>query len=113
MEVFISLVAGPQNSTDPRPLGEIIAELAKGDSPLAKVLAEMLEAKSINRTPLEDWIPGSVVEDLINVSTRTLQQWRSQGIIGYTVVGNKCLYRRSEIEALMDNRYRKEDRHDR
>ena len=101
-------------TTDPRPLGDIFATLAKGDSVLAKALEAILEAKTDTPTPLEDWLPGSVVEDLLNVSTRTLQSYRSSGLLPYALIGGKALYKRSDIEQLIESNYhRKEDRHDR
>lgn len=96
-------------TTDPRPLSEIFADLAKGDSPLAKALAEMLEATSSNRTPLEDWLPSSVVEDMLNISTRTLQHYRSSGKLPYTIVGGKALYKRSDVERLLESNYQRKE----
>ncbi|PXV58838.1 phage integrase family protein with SAM-like domain [Dysgonomonas alginatilytica] len=39
------------------------------------------------------------------ISRRTLQQWRSDGVIGYIKLAGKCLYRESEIEKLLNDNY--------
>lgn len=60
---------------------------------------------------LEDWLPGSIVCDMLNISLRTLENWRTKKLIPYSKVENKCYYRRSDIEALLQNNLsRKEGR---
>jgi len=61
------------------------------------------------RTPLEDWLDGSTVEDLLNISTRTLQYYRSNHRIPYLKIGNKIYYKRSEIELLMEQWYEQQN----
>ncbi|WP_410492808.1 helix-turn-helix domain-containing protein [Dysgonomonas sp. GY617] len=41
----------------------------------------------------------------LSVSRRTLQKWRSDGIIGYIKLAGKCLYCESEIEKLQKDSY--------
>jgi hypothetical protein len=41
----------------------------------------------------------------LSVSRRTTQEWRSNGIVGYILLGGKSLYRESEIEKLLRNNY--------
>lgn len=56
-------------------------------------------------TELENWLDGATVEDLLNISTRTLQYYRSMRMIPYLKIGNKIYYKRSDIEAYMEDRY--------
>lgn len=43
----------------------------------------------------------------LNISRRTLQDYRTQGIISYIHLGGKILYRESDIEKLLENAYLK------
>lgn len=45
------------------------------------------------------------LSDKLRVSRRTLQEWRSNGVIGYLNVGGKSLYRESEREKLLKENY--------
>lgn len=45
------------------------------------------------------------LSEKLHVSRRTLQEWRSKGLIGYMNVGGKSLYRESEIEKLLNDNY--------
>lgn len=56
-------------------------------------------------TELENWLDGATVEDMLNISTRTLQYYRSMRIIPFLKIGNKIYYKRSDIETYMETRY--------
>lgn len=45
------------------------------------------------------------LSERLHVSRRTLQEWRSRGLIGYLNIGGKSLYRESEIEKLLNDNY--------
>lgn len=45
------------------------------------------------------------LSEKLHVSRRTLQEWRSRGLIGYLNIGGKSLYRESEIEKLLNDNY--------
>lgn len=60
-------------------------------------------------TELENWLDGATVEDMLNISTRTLQYYRSMRRIPYLKIGNKIYYKRSDIEAYMEARYQEQN----
>lgn len=72
---------------------------------LVKKLEMFLDKQAI--TPIEDWLDGSTAEDLLGVSTRTLQHYRDTGILPYAKVGNKIFYKRSDLGAMMERHYQK------
>lgn len=72
---------------------------------LVKKLESFLDKQAI--TPIEDWLDGSTAEDLLGVSTRTLQHYRDTGILPYAKVGNKIFYKRSDLGAMMERHYQK------
>ena len=56
-------------------------------------------------TALEEWLDGVAVEDMLNVSTRTLQKYRSSGRLPFLKIGNKIFYKRTDVEAYLDTLY--------
>lgn len=47
------------------------------------------------------WIENSELAQYLGLSLRTLQSYRERGIIGYSLMGRKIYYRRSEINELL------------
>lgn len=50
---------------------------------------------------LKKWLDKSEVCDILNVSMRTLQNYRDTGMIGFSKVGHKIFYRPQDVEALI------------
>lgn len=49
----------------------------------------------------DEWIENSELAKHLGLSLRTLQSYRERGIIGYSLMGRKIYYRRSEINELL------------
>ncbi|MGZ2370335.1 helix-turn-helix domain-containing protein [Ancylomarina sp. YFZ004] len=65
---------------------------------------EMLRKK--NLYPLEKvWIDSQVVCQTLNISKRTLQTYRDNGILAYSKIGSKIYYMSSDIEAHLNKHY--------
>lgn len=47
------------------------------------------------------------ISNLLKVSRRTLQDWRTEGKIAYIMLGGKVLYAESDIQAMLDKHHRK------
>lgn len=47
------------------------------------------------------WIENSELAKHLGLSLRTLQSYRERGVIGYSLMGRKIYYRRSEINELL------------
>jgi len=60
--------------------------------------------KAICKQPNEDkkWLDNQDVCLLLNISLRTLQNYRDKGILPYFQIGYKCYYKSSDIEALLN-----------
>ena len=53
-----------------------------------------------------DWLTGPEVLKLLNVSSRTLQNYRDNGKVGFSVIGRrKIYYLRSSVEKLLKSNY--------
>ena len=82
------------------------------------VLDESLDSMKValtNRTPHlkgEEYLTNNDVSKLLNVSIRSLQDWRDNGTIGYIQISGKILYRQSDILKLLEDNYEKSWRED-
>ena len=71
-----------------------------------KVLVEALKKSRAERLR-EAWLDGAEVEQVLGISTRTLHRMRERGELPASLVGNKLFYKLADIEALLDNGYRR------
>jgi len=53
----------------------------------------------------ERYLTDRELSKILNISRRTLQDYRSTGRIDYFTVGGKILYRESDIEKLLEKNY--------
>ena len=53
--------------------------------------------KSLNK-----WLDNQDVCEILNISKRTLQTYRDNGILGYTQIGHKIYYRPEDIMNLLN-----------
>jgi len=65
--------------------------------------AELYEVS--DPTPLEDWINTDVATDMLGISTRSLQNLRSSGVLPFAKLCGKCYYKRSDLEKLLESKY--------
>lgn len=49
------------------------------------------------------WLGNENVCSLLQISSRTLQSYRDNGILPYSQIGRKCYYRVSDVEQLINN----------
>lgn len=50
---------------------------------------------------LKPWLDAQDVCLMLNISTRTLQNYRDKGMLAYSLVGGKCYYRPADVELLI------------
>jgi len=61
-----------------------------------------------NQTPHlngEKFLTNKEVCRILNVSARTLQEWKSKGVIPYIQLKGKILYRQSDIDRMLKRNY--------
>ncbi len=65
------------------------------------------QLKSLNKKdPLsEKWMDNQDVCLILKVSTRTLQNYRDNGILPFSQISNKIYYKASDIEKHLENNY--------
>lgn len=97
---------------------EILNNKSEDVISILSVLNESLESIETvlkNRTPHlkgEKYLTNNDVSKLLNISTRSLQDWRDNGTIGYIQISGKILYRQSDILKLLEDNYEKSWRED-
>jgi len=81
-------------------------QLISGIKEVSKRLREIAQT----HRPLfggEIYLTGREVRERLFVSPRTLQDYRDKGIIPYTQIAGKILYRLSDINRLLQENYRR------
>jgi hypothetical protein len=51
--------------------------------------------------PSFGWLDNDAAAALLNVSKRTLQNWRDDGLLEFSLVGKKIYYRLEELERML------------
>lgn len=51
----------------------------------------------------EHWLGNDDICGLLQVSSRTLQSYRDNGMLPFSQIGRKCYYRISDVEQLINN----------
>ena len=79
-----------------------------------RVIESMKEVQALYRSvignyrPLLDgerYLTDSEVAEILKVSRRTLQEYRTNGILPYILLGGKVLYRESDLEKVLESCY--------
>ncbi|MBK7763287.1 MAG: helix-turn-helix domain-containing protein [Bacteroidetes bacterium] len=50
-----------------------------------------------NSTPKDDWLSNDQVMELLKVSKSTLQTYRDKGVIPFSQIGRKIIYKKTEV----------------
>ena len=79
---------------------EMAAKFSRFSDRVNELLAKQ-GCKSLNR-----WMDNQEVCQQLNISPRTLQDYRNNGIIAYYQLGGNILYKESDIESMLAANYR-------
>ncbi|NDW17968.1 DNA-binding protein [Dysgonomonas sp. 216] len=55
-----------------------------------------------NKSFKDSWLDNQDVCRLLDISLRTLQNYRDKGILPYSQIGYKCYYKSSDIKAFIE-----------
>ncbi len=103
----------PNNGSLPEPLGE---SAPNGVESLRAVYPELAEAlilaiermRKADSSPLDDSLIGEKrAATYLGVSLRTIINWRGAKLIPFYRIGGRILYRRSEIDEALKDKYRR------
>jgi hypothetical protein len=82
---------------DPR-VADLLRRLEKAGKTLDK-----LETNTRRTLSGERFLTDSELSDLLKISRRTLQEYRTAGIIPYYLICGKVIYKESEIQQLLED----------
>jgi hypothetical protein len=68
-------------------------------------LNKKLEANQ--KKPEDQFLDNQEFIKLMNISSRTSQNWRDTGKISFSQIGSKIYYKMSDVQKLLDANYRK------
>lgn len=68
-----------------------------------EAINERLTSKE--KQPKEIWYNNEELKELLKVSKRTLQNYRDNGTISFSQLGNKIFYKAADVEALLAKHY--------
>ncbi len=83
---------------------DLFVSLFRSLDEIQDVIGETLK----QRTPHlngEKYLTNNDVSKLLRLSTRTLQDWRDNGVISYIQISGKVLYRQSDILKLLEDNF--------
>ncbi|GAE86571.1 helix-turn-helix domain-containing protein [Bacteroides reticulotermitis] len=70
-----------------------------------ETIEKYIYQKEPKQPPLQEiWLDNEVVCAYLKISKRTLQRYRSNGVITYSLVGRKTYYAISEIKRLLEEK---------
>ena len=69
------------------------------------VLNKKLEEKQ--KSPDDTFLDNQEFLQLMNISKRTAQTWRDEGIVSFSQIGSKIYYRMSDVQKLLDKNQKK------
>lgn len=58
------------------------------------------------KDPKDVFLDNQEFLQLMNISKRTAQTWRDDGIISFSQIGSKIYYRMSDVQTLLDKNYK-------
>jgi hypothetical protein len=68
-------------------------------------ILEMVQNPDTN--PKAAFVDNADFIQLMNISKRTAQTWRDEGIISFSQIGSKIYYRMEDVKELLDKNYNK------
>ena len=77
--------------------------LKRIDAQVTLIAAKVKVGSNLN--PENIFFDNQEMMQVMNVSKRTLQEWRNTGYIGYSQLGNKIYYSLTDIQKLLKDNY--------
>lgn len=76
----------------------------------ANLMQQLADLKSMladkSKTPEDLFVDNQEFIQLMNISKRTAQKWRDEGIISFSQIGSKIYYSMADVQDLLAKTYR-------
>lgn len=87
---------------------ESLREVTRKHDELNKQLEILIAGLKENRKiPDDPFFSNEEFMELMNISVRTSQLWRDQGMIGFSQINGKIYFKMSDIQKLLSDNYHK------
>lgn len=87
-------------------MNAVILSQDQFDSIINRIEDLKSEIKNNSKSKAEDFVDNADFIQLMNISKRTAQAWRDEGIISFSQIGGKIYYRMSDVQALLDKNHK-------
>ncbi|MHB0756839.1 helix-turn-helix domain-containing protein [Polaribacter sp. M15] len=74
---------------------------------LKKIDEVKLSLDEKKKNPKDVFVDNQEFLQLMNISKRTAQTWRDEGVVSFSQIGSKIYYRMSDVEKLLEKNYNK------
>ena len=78
----------------------------KEDLPALEQRVAVLQERMSSQNPNHQIFTTKELAEALSISTRTLQNWRDEGLIGYSKIGGTVLYRWSDVLAVFQQHFK-------
>lgn len=85
----------------------IILSKNQYDELLKKIDEVKISLDEKQKNPKDVFLDNQEFLQLMNISKRTAQTWRDEGVVSFSQVGSKIYYRMSDVENLLEKNYNK------
>jgi len=79
----------------------VLQELKKISSQIEALQSKLEELKEAKQGFSNNWLDNADLKELLKVKDRTLQKYRDEGILPFTKLGGKILYRFEDVEKIL------------
>lgn len=85
----------------------IILSKNQYDELLKKINEVKTSLDEKQKNPKDVFVDNQEFLQLMNISKRTAQTWRDEGVVSFSQIGSKIYYRMSDVEKLLEKNYNK------
>ncbi|WP_425658477.1 helix-turn-helix domain-containing protein [Tenacibaculum ascidiaceicola] len=85
----------------------IILSKNQYDELLKKIDEVKTSLEEKQKNPKDVFVDNQEFLQLMNISKRTAQTWRDEGVVSFSQIGSKIYYRMSDVEKLLEKNYNK------
>ena len=88
-------------------MGAVILTTEQYNALLTKLEVVATAVEEQKKSPEETFLDNQEFIQLMNISKRTAQTWRDEGIVSFSQIGSKIYYRMKDVDMLLSKNYNK------
>lgn len=88
-------------------MGAVILTTEQYNALLTKLEVVATAVAEQKKSPEETFLDNQEFIQLMNISKRTAQTWRDEGIVSFSQIGSKIYYKMKDVDVLLSKNYNK------